>query len=403
MRYSLCVRRAFRYRVYPTPEQAAELNRTFGCVRKVWNLSLAERHRRWASEQQSSTYAQTSGWLTAWKRDPELAFLREVSSVPLQQGLRHQQAAFSNFFAGRARYPRYKARQGRQSAEYTTSAFRWRDGRLTLAKMSEPLDIRWSRPLPDGTEPSTVTISRDPSGRWHVSILVDDPTVQPLPSTAETVGVDLGLKSFAVTSDGETVDHPRLLERKLRRLARYQRIAARKKPGSANRAKANRKVARTYAKVTDARRDFLHKTSTNLIRRYGTVAIEDLNVAGMARNRHIARWISDSAWGEFRAMLAYKAYWYGRQLVVIDRWYPSSKTCSMCGYLLHSLNHGTRHWTCPGCGTRHNRDLNAAKNIRAAGLAALACGGDVRPSRATGRQTPVKQESRPVRAESPRR
>jgi putative transposase len=192
--------------------------------------------------------------------------------------------------------------------------------------------------------------------------------------------------------------HERGLRRQQRRLARCQR-------GSANRAKAVRKVARAHSRVTDARRDFLHKTSTDLIRRYDTVAVEDLNVTGMLRNRRLAKAVGRSGWGEFRALLAYKAQRDGRTLAVIDRWYPSSKTCSACGHLLAALSLGTRHWTCPGCGTRHDRDINAAKNLLvAAGLAETqnACGADVRPGRATGRQPAVKQEPHPARSGIPR-
>lgn len=358
------------------------LARTFGCIRVVWNKTLDDRHRVYATEGRSVGYAETDRNLTAMKKDPGLEWLSEVSSVPLQQALRHQHAAFQAFFAKRARYPRFKHRAGRQSATYTRSAFSYRDGALKLAKMTEPLAIVYSRPLPDGTVPTTVTVSRDPAGRWHVSMLVDDPTVQPLPETGSTVGVDLGLKDFAVLSTGEHVPHPRHYQRKEARLARYQRQMARKQRGSANQAKAKAKVARAHARVTDARRDFLHKTSTDLVRRFDVVSVEDLNVAGMVRNRSLAKSIATSGWSEFRGMLEYKTAWYGRQLVVVDRWYPSSKTCSACGHLLAELSLSTRTWQCPACGTRHDRDENAAKNIDAAGRAVVregeACGAGVR-------------------------
>lgn len=362
----MCVKRAFKFRFYPTPEQASELNRTFGCVRKVWNKALVERHTLYATEKKSITYAQMGRNLTAWKQTDELGFLREVSSVPLQQTLRHQQVAFNNFFNKTARYPRFKNRNGKQSAEYTTNGFRWRNGELFLAKLKEPLDLRLSRPVPEGS-PSTVTVSRDTAGRWHVSMLFDD-TVEPMPETERSVGIDLGLKSFLVTSDGERIDHPQFLRKKEQRLARYQRILARKRKGSANRVKAKKKVARTHAVIADARRDFLHKTSTDIVRRYDVVVVEDLAVKNMVRNRSLAKSVSDSGWGEFRSMLAYKAEWYGKTFVVVDRFYPSSKTCSTCGHLLKDLSLGTRGWTCPDCRTLHDRDVNAAKNILAEGL-----------------------------------
>ena len=187
------VKRAFKYRFYPTDEQAAELSRTFGCVRLVYNKTLEERTRAWYGEQRRISYVQSSAALTEWKKTEDLAFLGEVSCVPLQQALRNLQTAFGNFFAKRAKYPRFKSRKkSRQSAEYTRSGFKWRDGRLTLAKMSEPLDIRWSRPLPEGSEPTTVTVSRDAAGRWFVSMLCDD-IITPAPATTNTVGIDAGI------------------------------------------------------------------------------------------------------------------------------------------------------------------------------------------------------------------
>ena len=398
------MRTAYKVRVYPTEQQAAVLNRTFGCVRLVWNKVLAWRHARYHAEGIKTSYAETDRYLTELKRDPEFAFLFGVSSVPLQQTLRHQYTAFVNFFAGRAHYPRFKTHRGRQSATYTRSAFRWRDGRLWLAKMDAPLEYVWSWPDVDPTtlNPTTVTISRDPDGRWYASIAVDIDDPEPLPATGAAVGIDLGLKDFAVLSTGEKIPNPRHLERKARNLARYQRRMARKQRGSNNRAKAKAKVARAHAKVRDARRDFLHKTTTRLVRDHDVIAIEDLNVRGMVRNRHLARAISDSSWGEFRRQLEYKAAKYGRRLVVIDRWHPTSKTCSACGHLLAELSLSTRHWTCPSCGTRHDRDINAAKNILAAGRAVSACGADVRHSGSSRVRSAAKQEAQPVRAGIPR-
>jgi putative transposase len=400
---------AYRCRAYPAPEQASVLNRTFGCVRVVWNRTLAWRHERYRAEQARTGFTQANAYLTAMKATQELAWLNEVSSVPLQQAIRHQQVAYTNFFAGRARYPRYKSRNGRQSAEYTRSGFRYRDGRLYLAKMDAPLAFTWSWPDidPAGIDPSTVTVSRDPCGRWYVSFAVETADPDPLPATGRSVGVDLGVKDFAVTSDGEKIPNPRHLERKARNLARYQRRLARKQKGSANRAKAKAKVARAHRKVRAARTDFLHKTSTRLVRGHDVIAVEDLNVRGMVRNRKLARVISDCGWGTFRQMVQYKAARAGRTVITADRWFPSSKTCSACGHLLAALSLKTRHWTCPSCGTRHDRDVNAAKNILAAGLAVAgaspgdACGAGVRHPGSPPVRPAVKQEPRPVRAGIP--
>lgn len=362
------MRRAFRYRFYPTAEQADLLNRTFGCVRFVYNKALEERTRAYATERRSITYVQTSSMLTGWKADADLGFLCDVSSIPLQQALRHLQGAYAAFFAKRARYPRFKSkRRSRASAEYTRSAFRWKGGQLTLAKMADPLDIVWSRPLPDGAEPSTVTVSRDSAGRWHVSILVVDKTVSALPATSSAVGVDAGITTLVTLSTGEKVANPRHERTDRRKLAKAQRELARKLKGSANRAKARLKVARIHARITDRRRDYLHQLSTRLVRENQTVVIEDLAVRNMLRLHTLARAISDAAWSDLRSMLEYKCRWYGRELIAIDRWFPSSKICSSCGRLAGSMSLSTREWSCP-CGANHDRDVNAARNILAAGL-----------------------------------
>jgi putative transposase len=375
------VKRAYRYRFTPTPAQEAELRRTFGCVRKVYNLVLEARTAAWCREQRRVSYAQTSALLTGWKKTEELAFLNEVSSVPLQQGLRHLQTAFASFFEKRAKYPRFKSRKrGKASAEYTRSAFRWRDGRLTLAKMTEPLAVVWSRPLPEGAEPSTVTVSLDPAGRWHVSILVET-TVEHLPPVDAWVGVDAGLTSLLTLSTGEKIVNPRHERRDRERLAKAQRALARKKKGGSNRTKARIAVARVHARIADRRRDLLHKLSTRLVRENQVVVIEDLTVRNMIKNRRLARTISDAGWSTFRQMLEYKADWYGREVVAVDRWFPSTKTCSACGHLLDRLPLGVRAWTCPGCGTVHDRDVNASRNVLAAGRAVTACGAGVRPTR----------------------
>ncbi|HEU5388785.1 MAG TPA: RNA-guided endonuclease TnpB family protein [Streptosporangiaceae bacterium] len=403
------MRTAYKCRAYPDQEQASVLNRTFGCVRVVWNRTLTWRQQRYRADKTATTFAQASAYLTAMKATEELTWLNEVSSVPLQQAIRHQQAAYTAFFAKRARCPRFKSRNGRQSAAYTRSAFRWRDGRLYLAKMDTPLAFTWSWPAidPASVDPTTVTVSRDPCGRWYVAFAVDIPAPDPLPTAGRAVGVDLGITDFAVTSDGQRISNPRHLERRARNLARYQRRTARCQPGSANRVKARAKAARAHRKVRAARTDFLHKAPTGLVRDHDVIVVEDLAVQNMVRNRTLAKAISDCGWGTFWAMLAYKAARYGRHLIVIDRWFPSSKTCSACGHLLAALSLDTRHWTCPSCGTRHDRDINAAKNTLAAGRAVAgdnlpghACGADVRHPGSSRVQSAVKQEPGPRGPES---
>src|SRR5579859_784536 len=279
------VRTAYRCRAYPDQEQQAVLNRTFGCIRVVWNRTLAARYARWHQAGTGTSYAETDRALTAMRKDRDLAFLTEVSCVPLQQALRNQHQAFGAFFARRARAPRFKSRRSRQSAHYTRSAFTLRGGELRLARMATPLRFVWSRPEADLTslDPTMVIISREPDGRWYVTFTVEAAAPQPLQQTEHAIGVDLGVIHFAATSDGDTIANPRHLERKARRLARYQRRLARCPPESANRAKAAAKVARAHRKVRNARADFLHRASTRLVRDNDVIVIEDLAVENMVK------------------------------------------------------------------------------------------------------------------------
>ncbi|WP_394618417.1 RNA-guided endonuclease InsQ/TnpB family protein [Lentzea sp. JNUCC 0626] len=388
------MKRTFRYRFYPSEVQAEQLSRTFGCVRKVYNLGLQARTEAWRLRHERIGYVDTSALLTTWKQDEDLAFLNEVSCVPLQQALRHLQSAFTNFFGKRAKYPRFKSRKrSRACAEYTRSAFRFRNGQVTLAKMAEPLEIVWSRPLPPGVVPSTVTVSRDAAGRWFVSLLCEDPSVTALPAVDSVVGIDAGLEHLPIFSTGEKISNPQHERRDRERLVRAQRALSRKQKGSDNQARARLRVARTYARIADRRRDHLHKVTTRLVRENQTLVIEDLAVRNMMTNHNLARAIGDASWSQFRSMLEYKARWYGRTVIAVDRWLPSSKLCSACGALAASLPLQRRTWVC-GCGVAHDRDVNAARNILAAGLAVTVCGAGVRPQRNTpGGQSVTKQKA----------
>ena len=365
------VKRAYRFRFYPTPEQEMILAKTFGCARFAYNYMLRLRTDAWFKEQKRVGYHETSALLTELKKTPEHAWLNEVSSVPVQQALRHLQTAFNNFFAKRAAYPTFKRKDGPQSAEYTTSAFKW-DGRaLKLAKMDAPLAIRWSRTIPKAAKVTTVTVSKDAAGRYFVSLLCDD-TVSPKPEVTGKVGIDLGLTHFAILSTGEKIAAPNTFRRYEKKLAKLQRRLAKKTKGSNRREKAKLKVARLHAKIADARRDFLHKLSTRLINENQVIAIESLSVSNMQKNRCLSKSIGDASWSEFVRQLEYKARWYGRELIGIDRWYPSSKRCSDCGYTMPKMPLSVREWVCPECGSIHDRDINAARNVLAAGLAVSA-------------------------------
>ena len=372
------IKRAYRFRFYPTPEQEVILAQTFGCVRVVYNHMLYLRSEAWKQRQERMGYHDTSAALTLLKKQPEYAWLNDVSSVPLQQALRHLQTAFGNFFAKRGRYPQFKRKGSHQSAEYTASAFRWDGASLKLAKMAAPLDIRWSRQIPPAAKITTVTVSKDASGRYFVSLLCDD-VVSAQPEVAQVVGIDLGLTHFATLSDGEKIPAPNAFRKHEKKLAKLQRRLAKKKKGSKNRTKARLKVAKLHAKIADIRKDFIHKLSTRLIHENQVIAIETLAVSNMKKNRKLAKSIGDAGWAEFVRQLEYKAKWYGREVIKIDRWYPSSKRCSDCGYTAEKMPLNVRQWTCPECGVNHDRDINAARNILAAGLAVSARGEAVSP------------------------
>jgi putative transposase len=368
------VKRAYSYRCYPTNEQQQMLARTFGCVRWIYNWALALKSRAYQEEGKRFSYDDLSVCLPALKQQAETAWLAEVSSVPLQQSLRHLNRAFINFFAGRAKYPRFKSKKrGSQTATYTTTAFTWKDGTLTLAKMDAPLDIRWSRPLPEGAIPSTVTVSRDNAGRYFVSLLVEE-EIEPLPPSPEQIGVDLGLTSMVITSKGEKVGNPRFFATDEKKLARAQKRLARKQKSSKNQEKARRTVARIHARIADRRRDYQHKLSTRLIRENQVICVESLAVKNMMQNHSLAKAIADVGWGEFVRQLVYKAQWYGRSLIKIDRWFPSSKMCSWCSSVLENLDLEVRDWMCPNCGTHHERDVNAANAVLTEGLRLSAAG-----------------------------
>jgi putative transposase len=379
-------KRAYRYRCYPTPVQAAVLLRTFGCVRFVYNWGLRLRTDAYYERQERMRYTDLSAALTMLKQQPETVWLNEVSSVPVQQALRHLETAFRHFFAGRAKYPTFHKKHGAQAATFAGNAFHYDAERRTLmlAKMDTPLHIHWSRPLPDGATPTTITVSLDTAGRYFVSILIEE-EIAPLPATSSQVGIDLGLHDVVVLDSGEKIGNPRFFQADEKRLAQAQRRLAKKQLGSKNRDKARKKVARIHAQIADRRRDFTHKLSTRIIRENQTICIESLQVKAMVKHPTLAKAIHDVGWGEFVRQLEYKANWYGRTLVRIDKWYPSSKRCHACGHIVDSLTLDVRQWTCLECGTVHDRDVNAAKNMLAVGRTVSAYGETVRPARASAR------------------
>lgn len=379
--------RAYKYRFYPTDEQAQQLARTFGCSRLVYNKALGYITTQWKDNQKRVSAYETIMMLPEWKKSGETEFLQEVSSVTLQQGIRNLAMAFDRFFAKRAAYPKFKKRgRSKETAIYANSAFSFKyddDGtaQIKLAKQSGPLNIVWSRPLPEGASPSTLTVSKDPSGRYFVSMLIKEDIVELPTASHSLVGLDLGLTDYAITSRGSKYPNPRHTKKYEDKLELAQKRLAKKQPGSQNRAKAKLKVAKVHAKIADTRRDHLHKLSTQLVRQNQTIICETLRVKSMVKNPKLSKAIADASWGTFIRMIEYKAEWYGRTLVKIDQWYPSTQLCSTtgCEYRNQSLPLSDRYWSCPSCSTRHDRDVNAALNIEAAGLAVLACGDGVKP------------------------
>ena len=378
----------YNFRLNPTPAQRVALSRAFGCARVVFNDGLAARRdAHTAGLPYIPDGVLSKRVITEAKKTPERAWLGEVSAAVLQQALADLNTAYRNFFNSvtgkrkgrRVAPPRFRSRKDTRQAVRFTRNSRFRvlpNGRLRLPKVGD-VPVRWSRTLP--CEPSSVTVILDSAGRYFASFIVQAEDT-PLPPVETETGIDLGLTHFAVLSNGRKIDNPRYLRNAERRLKRAQRALSRKTKGSANRAKAQVRVARLHAKVRDTRRDFHHKTSTTIIRENQAVYVEDLAVAGLARTR-LAKSVHDAGWAAFVGMLEYKAARHGRTFAKINRWYPSSKRCSTCGAVAEKMPLHVRQWTC-GCGTTHDRDVNAARNILAAGQADRLndCRAQVRPA-----------------------
>lgn len=372
----LLVQLRYNFRVYPTPGQQIELARAFGCARVVFNDGLRLRQQTREAGGKYICDAELSRRLiTEAKATPERAWLGEVSAVVLQQALADLNTAYRNFFNSisgkrrgrKAAPPRFRSRKdNRQAIRFTkNSRFKVLDnGRLRLPKIGD-VPVRWSRTLP--SEASSVTVLRDAAGRYFASFVVQTTEDETLPPVQSEVGIDLGLTHFAVLSDGAKVTAPKFLRRAARRLKRLQQDLSRKQKGSANRKKAVVKVARAHARVADTRRDWQHKLSTTIIRENQAVYVEDLCVVGLGRTR-LAASVHDAAWASFTAMLEYKAARYGRTFGRVNRFFPSTRMCSDCGRINDKMTLDVRAWDCP-CGSHHDRDVNAAKNIKAAGQA----------------------------------
>ena len=377
----------YRYRLCPWPGQQQALARVFGCARVVFNdcLRLREEYRA-AGEKISDSEIQRRV-ITLAKATPDRAWLAQAPSVALVQACNDARRAYRNWFdslSGKRKgrcvgHPRFRRKRGRQSIRLTRNGFSLRGERLYVAKVGE-IKVRWSRPLP--SVPSSVTVIREPDGRYYASFVIER-SASPMPACEREAGIDVGLDRLAVTSDGQIIANPRFLRAKQRHLARAQRALSRKAKGSANRAKARRRVAVLHRKVREARLDHAHKTALRLVRDNQAVYAEDLAVSGLGRTR-LAKSVYDAGWSQLLRLLAEKAEHYGRTFHRIGRFVPTSQICSQCGTKDGPKPLGVRQWSCPACGAVHDRDVNAARNILAAGRAERrnACGGGVRPGHA---------------------
>lgn len=385
--------RGFRFRFYPNKEQEILLRKSLGCVRFVWNYFLDKRQTLWRQENKGMTYYDMASELTQLKKQEEYSWLSEVSITALRYGIYGLDETYKKFFKGKCGYPNFKKKLGHNSLNLDTSAFRFKDSKLFIAKNKQPLKVVWHRQLPQDFEIKNIQISLSPSGKWYVSMNCEDPSIMPLPPSQNQIGIDLGITTFATTSNGDKIKSPDL-KKEYQKLKKLQRKLSKKQKGSKNRNKARLKVARQYEKITNIRSNFHHQVSRKLVNENQVIVLEDLKVSNMVKNKKLSRAISEQGWYQFRSFLEYKCNWYGRELVIINQWYPSSKTCSSCGSIQTKMPLNIREWTCPDCGSHHDRDVNAAKNILAVGTTVSTRGDSVRPK--THKElaaTSVKQET----------
>lgn len=366
--------KAFKFRLLPTKEQEVLLAKHFGCSRFVYNHFLAEKQKHYLENKKTLNFHQCAGNLVSKKKEEGCKWLKEVNSQVLISTLINLETAYGNFFKKKSKFPRFKSKKHKNSFQIPQHISLKVNGKVQIPKFKEGLKFIKHRELKG--EIKSATISKSTTGKYYISFLcvVQKPVKHK--KTGKNIGIDLGLKDFLITSDGQRYCNPKYTKKYEIKLTKKQRILSRKQKGSNRQNKARKKVASVYEKITNSRNDMQHQVSISLVRGYDLIAIEDLNVKGMVKNHHLSKAISDVAWSSFITKLKYKAHWYGKELIVIDRFYPSSKTCSCCDHVKETLSLDERTWTCSKCNTIHDRDVNASKNILRRALSIKSSGTD---------------------------